>query len=500
LIITSGPFDVNVKLGQKHHHFILRQSLTSYQLTEICLAKGIERNYKAAQTLHIIDPGEIMKKFNSSVIVIVIVIIIAGLGWLYLGNYLEREEPAIKASQNISMIGKQKKIEITFSDQKSGLSQINAEIIQDNKGQILAAENIPSRGNKQKIISLIIDTAALKLHDGAAVIKFTATDHSLVKNQTILSQPVTINTVPPQIYLLNPVNNANQGGTCFIAYRISKPADLTGIYVNDYFTPGYTILVDNKPTSLAYFAIPIDATKTKTAIKVFARDAAGNETSMAISCLIKEKKFRADKMNLSETFLQQKMPEFQAMIPALQGKTPLEIFTYVNGQMRNDNFQTIRTICQKSLSKKLWEGTFLRMPRAQPMALFGDKRTYMVANKAMADSVHSGVDLASTAHAAIEAANNGIVVFAGPLGIYGNAVIVDHGQGMFSLYGHLSAINTTIGKAVNKEEVLGYSGTSGLAGGDHLHFSIIAGGQFVNPQEWWDPHWINDNVNKKMVF
>lgn len=441
-----------------------------------------------------------MKKFSSPITIIVIVIIIAGLCWLYFGNYLEAEKPAIQSSQDVSLIGKQKKIEIIFSDQKSGLAQINAEIIQDNKGQILVAEKIPARGNKQKIISLTIDTAALKLHDGPAAIKFTATDHSLFKNQTVLSQPVKIDTMPPQIFLLNAINNANQGGTCFVAYRISKPAVLTGVYVNDYFTTGYSVLVDNKPTTLAYFAIPIDAPRTKTALKVFVRDGAGNEASIAIPCLIKEKKFRADKMNLSENFLQQKMPEFQAMVPALQGKTPLEIFAYVNGQMRNDNFRTIQLICQKSSPNKLWEGTFLRMPKAKPMALFGDKRTYMVNGKVVANSLHVGVDLASIAHAAIEATNSGIVVFAGPLGIYGNAVIIDHGQGLFSLYGHLSAITTTAGKAVKKEEVIGRSGISGLAGGDHLHFSIIAGGQFVNPQEWWDPHWINDNVSKKMVF
>jgi murein DD-endopeptidase MepM/ murein hydrolase activator NlpD len=441
-----------------------------------------------------------MKKFSSLIAGIAIVILIAGLCLLYLGNYLEREQPTIKFGQDISAIGKQKKIEITFADQKSGLSGINIEIIQDNKSQVLAAENIAARGNKQKVLSLNIDTAALKLHDGPAQLKLTATDYSLFKNQCILSRPVTIDTTPPQMYLLNPINNVNQGGTCFIAYRISKPAAVTGVYVNDYFSPGYTVLVDNKPTSMAYFAIPIDASKAKTNIKVFARDYAGNEVSVAIPCLIKEKKFRADKMNLSDSFLQQKMPEFEATVPALKGKTQLDIFIYVNGQMRNDNFQTIQSVCRKSSPAKLWDGTFLRMQRAQPMALFGDKRTYMVGGKAVANSLHVGVDLASTVHAPIEAANNGIVAFAGPLGIYGNAVIIDHGQGLFSLYGHLSAINTTVGKNVKKEEIIGHSGVSGLAGGDHLHFSIIAGGQFVNPQEWWDPHWINDNVLKKMIF
>lgn len=443
-----------------------------------------------------------MKKISSSAAIIIIagIVIIAGIGLLYLGNFLERENPLIKANQDISIIGKQKKLDITFSDQKSGLAQIYAEIIQDNKGRILVSENIPSRGNKQKIISLNLDTVALKLHDGQAAIKFVAADHSLFNNKTVLSQPVTINTVPPQIYLLNPVNNVNQGGTCFIAFRTSKPAALTGVYVNDCFTPGYTAMIDNKPTSLVYFAIPMDATKTKTATKVYVRDTAGNDSIVAIPCLIKEKKFRSDKMNLSETFLQQKMPEFQAMIPALAGKTPLEVFVYVNGQMRNDNFRTIQSICQKSSPNKLWDGTFLRMSNAQPMALFGDKRTYMVGGKDVGNSVHGGVDLASIMHAPIEAANNGIVVFAGALGIYGNAVIIDHGQGLFTIYGHMSALNTTVGKAVKKQEVIGHSGISGLAGGDHLHFGILVGGQFVNPQEWWDPHWIEDNVNKKMIF
>jgi len=106
------------------------------------------------------------------------------------------------------------------------------------------------------------------------------------------------------------------------------------------------------------------------------------------------------------------------------------------------------------------------------------------------------VDLASTAMAPIEAANKGVVVFTGALGIYGNTVIIDHGLGIFSLYGHLSSISTAVGKTVAKGEKIGLSGMSGLAGGDHLHFSMIVGGQFVNPQEWWDPHWMKDNLNK----
>jgi len=436
-----------------------------------------------------------MKKFRLYIEISLAILVIASLCWLFLGSYLELEKPVIKFDQEITAVGKQQAIGITFSDSKSGISHLTAEIIQDHKGQFLADKKIPSRGKKQEILSLIINTADMKLHDGPAIIKITATDYSLFKNQTVLFQSVKIDTIPPQINLLKTVNYINQGGTGFAAYQSSKKIAYTGVYVNDYFTPGHTILQNNIATSVTYFAVPIDASKTKTRIIIFARDDAGNETRIAFPCTIKAKKFRADKMNLSESFLQQKMPEFQAMVPSLRGKTPLEVFTYINSQMRNENFLTIQNICKKSAPKALWEGTFLRMSNAAPMALFADKRDYLFDRKVVGESLHTGVDLASTTQSTIEAANNGIVVFTGALGIYGNAIIIDHGLGLFSLYGHLSAITTTVGKNVKKGEKIGNSGTSGLAGGDHLHFSIIVGGQFVNPQEWWDPHWIKDNIN-----
>jgi murein DD-endopeptidase MepM/ murein hydrolase activator NlpD len=133
------------------------------------------------------------------------------------------------------------------------------------------------------------------------------------------------------------------------------------------------------------------------------------------------------------------------------------------------------------------------------MALFGDKRKYQYQGKVVGESIHMGVDLASTTNAPVEAANNGIVAYAGYLGIYGNFVIIDHGFAFFTVYGHLNSIDVKKGQEVRKGDVMGHTGSSGLAGGDHLHFGMLVGGQFVNPQEWWDPHWIADNVTKKTV-
>jgi murein DD-endopeptidase MepM/ murein hydrolase activator NlpD len=134
------------------------------------------------------------------------------------------------------------------------------------------------------------------------------------------------------------------------------------------------------------------------------------------------------------------------------------------------------------------------------MAQFADHRTYYYKGNKVDEKDHLGVDLASLANSPVPAANHGRVLFAGELGIYGKAVVLDHGQGLTSLYGHLSSIRVSKGQDVQKGDILGATGSTGLAGGDHLHFSILVNGVFVNPIEWWDGHWIRDNIQKKMAL
>jgi murein DD-endopeptidase MepM/ murein hydrolase activator NlpD len=95
----------------------------------------------------------------------------------------------------------------------------------------------------------------------------------------------------------------------------------------------------------------------------------------------------------------------------------------------------------------------------------------------------------------VHAANRGTVVFADYLGIYGNTVILDHGQGVFTLYSHLSELGAAVGELKDKGAVIGLTGTTGMAGGDHLHFSVLINGVFVTPIEWWDPQWLQLNID-----
>ena len=441
-----------------------------------------------------------MKKLTlyAFICISILVLIIGGGLWWLSHTYLETGKPAIRLNQNFQAIGQSKVFSITCSDDNSGLRSIHIMLIQDNKSHPLAAVTYPQRGIKNKSLTVTVVPAALKLREGPAKLRISAVDYSIMKNEGLFEQSLNIDLRPPQIFLMNPVNNINPGGACVVVYKISKPVLMTGVQVGETFFPASQSLIAGKPAFIDYFAIPVNAEKGKNSVKIVAKDAAGNESLIPVPFILKKKKFRSDKMSLGDSFLQQKMPEFESTYPSLKGKSPLEIFRYVNEHARSNNEKFIKSVCSNVTGKQLWQDAFLRMKKASPMALFGDRRTYIYQGNVIGESVHLGVDLASTNHAPIEAANHGVVVFTGMLGIYGNTIIIDHGLGLFSLYGHLSSINVKKEQSVKKGEAIAVSGTSGLAAGDHLHFSIIVAGQFVNPQEWWDSHWISDNVYKKL--
>ena len=141
---------------------------------------------------------------------------------------------------------------------------------------------------------------------------------------------------------------------------------------------------------------------------------------------------------------------------------------------------------------------FARQAHSQAEANFADLRNYMYQGKKIDQQVHLGYDLAVTQHVGVEASNDGRVVYAAPLGIYGNCIVVDHGYGLQTIYGHLSHIDVHEGDMVKRGQVMGQSGMTGMAGGDHIHFAMQLDGVQIDPKEWWDPHWIQDHIAKRV--
>jgi murein DD-endopeptidase MepM/ murein hydrolase activator NlpD len=212
------------------------------------------------------------------------------------------------------------------------------------------------------------------------------------------------------------------------------------------------------------------------------------------------KVFRSSRIPVDDKFLSRVVPAILQSSPQIQASEDdlLGAFLKINNDLRRLNNETIAALAQKTAPSILWDGAFQTLGGSQVESSFADFRTYLYDGKEVDRQVHLGFDLAKTANAPVTAANNGKVVFAEELGIYGNAVIVDHGLGVQSLYGHLASFAVKEGDAVRTLQTLGNSGQTGLAGGDHLHFSMLVNGQFVNATEWWDPHWMEDRVTRKL--
>jgi murein DD-endopeptidase MepM/ murein hydrolase activator NlpD len=225
-------------------------------------------------------------------------------------------------------------------------------------------------------------------------------------------------------------------------------------------------------------------------------DVAGNLSVSRLAVVPVNVNFRRDVINITDNFLLTKMPELGHLAP--NAATPLEQYLSINRDIRAANEKVLLGLKAKTADNMLWSGPFIHMPRAAERARYGDFRTYMYQGQKIDEQTHMGLDLASLPHADIPAANDGIVVFAEFFGIYGNAVIVDHGQGLMSLYSHMNTMDVSVGHVVRKGQILGQTGTTGLAVGDHLHFGILMQGVEVQPLEWLDPKWIREKVVERM--
>ena len=200
--------------------------------------------------------------------------------------------------------------------------------------------------------------------------------------------------------------------------------------------------------------------------------------------------------NISDNFLNSKEDVFKELVP--DDISNLERYVRINNEVRISNEKTLLEIGKNTSPTMLWSGAFKRLPGSASKASFGDQRTYMHNGTKIDEQTHMGQDLASVAHAPIPAANDGKVVFAEPLGIFGNLVVIDHGLGLMSLYSHLSEIHVKVGDVVQKGAIIAKTGSTGLAFGDHLHFGILVGGVEVTPLEWLDPKWIKDNITGRL--
>ena len=315
-------------------------------------------------------------------------------------------------------------------------------------------------------------------------------------NNTRFQKTIIIDTKPPRINILHSKRYIEPGGAGFIIYRLADDTIEHGVMIGKDFHPGFLIEDGRDDVYNGLFAIPYNVTKLGET-HIIATDRAGNQAIVPFSTRLRKAKQKKDRINVDDSFLTKKIPEFERHYPEMQGDL-IEKFLYANKTIRSLNNEKIRAVCKNSTLERLWKDRFLRMSGSS-RAGFADHRTYYYKNKAIDNQVHLGMDIASTKRIGVKAAGKGKVVFAEYLGIYGNTIILDHGIGLFSLYSHLSQINVAMDDIAEKGSVIGLTGTTGMAGGDHLHFSMLINGVFVTPVEWWDQHWIDVNIQEPII-
>ena len=429
---------------------------------------------------------------------------IVAIGSFFL--FFEGENPAASFDNTNTDIGQNSTIQYAISDRKSGIRSVTVYGTQGDIKKILHTVTFPrttyigQAGPLEQSQSIPFDPKKLGFKDGQLTLTLEAVDFSLQGwlrgNKTLVHKEITVDTIPPRIEILHSEKYIIPGGAGIAIYRLSNDDALHGVIVNGRFNPGFLIGDGREDTFISFFALPFDTEKIDS-LNVTARDKAGNTANFPFSTIYKADPKKKDKINVSDGFLNRKIPEFQQYYQEMSG-TLIEKYLYTNNTIRKQNNKKISALCENPRKERFWKGRFLRMAGSS-RAGFADYRTYYFKGKAIDHQTHLGTDIASTRRAEVKAANQGITIFADYLGIYGNMVMIDHGQGVFSLYSHLSQINTAVGDKVDQQSIIGLTGTTGMAGGDHLHFSMLINGVFVTPKEWWDQHWIDVNIEEPIT-
>lgn len=384
-------------------------------------------------------------------------------------------------------------------DRGRGLASLSVDLVAGGKERRLVAERYDA-GVSEKKIALALAGGKEATPEGPALLRVVARDRSywnfLRGNQTSLEKKIHVDFTPPRIELIADDRYVNFGGAGMIIYRVTPDTRLSGVRVGGYFFPGYGGQLEDPALVVALFAHPYDLPQSERAF-IEASDAAGNRARVPLTYELKPVRYRRTSIRVEEAFIRTKvLPLLGAA--AGQGKSPAEIFVLVNRDLRRKNEESIRQICARSAPKKLWSGPFHQLANSKVEANFADARTYFYNGQEIDRAYHLGYDLAVTRNSPVEAAQDGVVIFTGDLGIYGNSVIVDHGLGLFTLYSHLSAVEVSKGAAVKKTQPLGKTGETGLAVGDHLHYATLLHGVPVLPLEWWDGKWIRDNIEEPL--
>ena len=424
------------------------------------------------------------------ILVLIVLVIVAPIGFVVMRS----ATPVVNLASPVTVLGQATPISVHVSD-RNGVRGLSASVEQNGASYPVwqMAQASSDADSTWKFTAGVKSTPQLK--DGKAKLIVEAASNDLLRRSGRWEGEVTVVTQPPSVTADSEQHYLYLGMADLATFSVSGSWSEAGVRVGDEKFRAWP-MPGGKPGMFALYAFAWNMTPG-TVPQAYASNGAGNDAASPLVVEFPKKEqphYTKHDLQVSDAFMQKVVNELD---PNGSGDAVAR-FVRINGEMRKANNQTLSDLQLKTADHFLWSQPFKRQTNSKTESSFADLRNYIYQGKKIDQQVHLGYDLAVTQHVGVEASNDGKVVYAAPLGIYGNCIVVDHGYGLQTIYGHLSQINVHEGDMVKQGQVMGLSGQTGMAGGDHIHFAMQLDGVQIDPKEWWDAHWIKDHIAKRV--
>jgi len=402
--------------------------------------------------------------------------------------------PVVELPSAVTSIGQATPITVHIRDPR-GIRSVRAFVEQNGSRYQVFEMAQPSKSSDSSWNFTAGVKTTPQLQAGNAKLIVEATSNDLLRRTGRSERDLTVVTQPPIVSVDSEQHYLYLGMADLATFNVSGGWTEAGVRVGNETFRAWP-MPGGKPGLFSMFAFAWNM-PTDTVPLVYAANGAGNDVTSPLVVVFPKKeqpKYKVHDLPVGDAFMQKVINELD---PNGTGD-PVTRFVKINSEMRRANNKTLSDLQFKTANRFLWSRPFIRQPHSQAESSFADVRNYIYHGQKIDQQVHLGYDLAVTQHIGVQASNDGTVVYAAPLGIYGNCIVLDHGYGLQTIYGHLSRIDVHEGDTVKQGQAMGVSGQTGMAGGDHIHFAMQLDGVQIDPKEWWDAHWIKDHIARRV--
>ena len=454
---------------------------------------------------------------------VVILCIVAPMSYyglkVFYFRYAEWHEPVIELVEAPEGIGGNRRaIRFKVVDRHSGIANVKVSIAgrEGEPLRDLASEDMRGSGpivwSKEYEVGL--PSAEDPLPTGNVQINIFAQDRSLWGNTAHYSKTMLVDYDPPKLRLLTPWLSLPKGGSALVLYEVADESRVfTGLQLNDRIFPGFKARLFDRDFDVAggvymtFVPLPLDMENGSEpmVLTVFARDEVGNRNEIQVPLKIGAQvglgKRRLDWTNAKgkiqrafELYMGDERGVLERRRSVPQQPTFSEMLSFVFDDYMPLARERLRESSPAPLETKLWENRFYFAPVHEPLYGFGDSIDYVVGQESFKVNAEESTFFRSDSIENVTAANNGVVVFAGPLEPFGKTVVIDHGFGISTLYSGLSDIKVSAGTRIPQGGLLGQTGSSGLAPYGGVEFELHIHGVPTDPMPWVNREWLRDSV------